>query len=166
MISKDQSIVTQVAAKIASELTNTTPLADRNEQTVQALYLSHYDFVCEVLNTTHGFTNDTMPFLLETTSANTAPSAPSVPTQLEVAVSNVANAFPSAMYDASSGIQIRGTQHGPVPSWLTNACSKAGVKAVFDNRDTANAENRRPLFKAADGTMDKNGKPLAFWAPK
>lgn len=158
MISKDESIVTQVAAKIASELTSNTA-SDGDISTVQSTYLSHFDFVRELLVSTHGFNSNTN-FLTETTTT-------SAPTPTQVAVTNVANAFGNSMQDMSSGgIQIKGTQHGPIPAWLTNACSKAGVKAVFDNRDTANAENRRPLFKAADGTTDKNGKPVAFWAPK
>jgi hypothetical protein len=53
-----------------------------------------------------------------------------------------------------------------LPQWLIDECTKNGVTKVFDNRDTANAENRRPLFKAADGKTNAKGQPLAFWAPK
>lgn len=155
MISKDESIVTQVAAKIASDLTNTTQLEDRSISSVQSAYLQHYDFVVELMKSTHGW---------DTTS--TAPAMPvSVGNTTEAnAIANIQQAFPTATEQV--GIQVKGTQHGPLPAWLSNACRKAGVTAVFDNRDTANAENRRPLFKAADGTTDKNGKPVAFWAPK
>lgn len=144
MISKDESIVTQVAAKIASELTGSTVIDNPNTENIQATYLSHFDFVRELLVGTHGFD-----------ASNTA-------------VKNIANAVSefNASYESAGGaLKVKGIQHGPLPSWLVDACSKAGVTAVFDNRDTATAENRRPLFKAADGTNDSKGKPLAFWAP-
>jgi len=156
MISKDESIVTQVAAKIASELTNTTAIPERNPDAIQALYLSHFDFVVDLMKSTHGWDSST------TTVSNTNVSNGN-PTESN-AIAVLQQAFPSA--SEQTGIIVKGTQHGPLPSWLSNACRKAGVTAVFDNRDTANAENRRPLFKAADGTTDKNGKPVAFWAPK
>ena len=57
-------------------------------------------------------------------------------------------------------VQIAGKTHGTVPSWLNRAASKAGVDKVFDNRDTATTENRRPHFVSADG----NKTP--FWPPK
>ena len=154
MISKDQSIVTQVAAKIASELTNTTAIPERTPDAIQALYLSHYDFITELMNSTHGWDSGT----------DTAVNVSVGNTTEANAVATIQQVFPNS--EVQTGIVIKGTQHGPVPAWLTNACRKAGVTAVFDNRDTANAENRRPLFKAADGTTDKNGKPVAFWAPK
>ena len=166
MISKDQSIVTQVAAKIASELTNTTAIPERTPHAIQSLYLSHFDFVRELLNETHGFDGnvsaETPP-----TVAQGRPSIPTInPSQAQQQVTSaVANAFPNAEYESGHGIKVVNTQHGPLPAWLVDACVKAGVTQVWDNRDTANAENRRPLFKAADGPK-KDGKPLAFWAPK
>ena len=149
MISKDQSIVTQVAAKIASELTGITQ-TDGNLDSIQAAYLDHFDFVLTALNDAHG--------------GATAPA--SVPTILANTEQNVVNAFNATYESAGAALQVKGIQHGPIPAWLVEACSKAGVTAVFDNRDTATAENRRPMFKAADGTTDKNGKPLAFWPPR
>lgn len=165
MISKDESIVTQVAAKIASELVNTTAIPDRNPDAVQSLYLSHFDFVVDLMKSTHGWLSNTTT---ESAPVQQMPTMPNVsignsPTEAN-AIATLQQAFPSAT--EQTGIVVKGTQHGPIPAWLTNACRKAGVTAVFDNRDTANAENRRPLFKAADGTTDKNGKPVAFWAPK
>ena len=38
--------------------------------------------------------------------------------------------------------------------------SKAGVVKVFDNRETATPENKRPQFVSADGNK------VPFWAPK
>lgn len=162
MISKDESIVTQVAAKIASELVNTTAIPERTTDAIQALYLSHFDFVVDLMKSTHGWSDN------NTTITQPVQQMPQVsvgnsPTEAN-AVAMLQQAFPTA--SEQTGIVVKGTQHGPIPAWLVNACRKSGVTAVFDNRDTANAENRRPLFKAADGTTDKNGKPVAFWAPK
>lgn len=162
MISKDQSIVTQVAAKIASELTNTTAIPDRSPEAIQALYLSHFDFVVELMNDTHGFTSGG--------SANTAssPSAmPTMPTTSAPSVeASIQQAFPTATYESHDVVHVKGVQHGPLPAWLVDACVKQGVTSVYDNRDTANAENKRPLFKAADGKVNDKGFPIAFWAPK
>lgn len=147
MISKDESIVTQVAAKIASELTSATQ-NDGSEASVQATYLSHFDFVRELLVGAHGFG-----------------SAPA-PSQSFNNVDNVVATFGASYESAGNALQVQGIQHGPLPEWLVKACAKSGCTKVFDNRDTATPENRRPLFKAADNTTDpKTGKPLAFWAP-
>lgn len=147
MISKDESIVISVAAKIASEMTVATAHnGDVNE--IQSAYLSHFDFVRELLVGAHDFS-----------------SAPAPAKQASANVNNVVAEFGASYESAGSSLQIKGVQHGPIPAWLVDACVKAGVTSVYDNRDTANAENRRPLFKAADGTTDSKGKPLAFWAP-
>lgn len=147
MISKDESIVTQVAAKIASELTSATK-TNGSAEAVQATYLSHFDFVRELIVGAHGFDE--------------------APKQAPVAQRNIDNAvseFGGGYESAGNGLIVKGVQHGPLPAWLVDACSKAGVTAVFDNRDTATAENRRPLFKAADGKTNGKGQPMAFWAP-
>jgi hypothetical protein len=143
MISKDESIVTQVAAKIASELTMGTSTGGSAEE-IQATYLSHFDFVRELLVSTHGF---------------------GVQAQNNNNISNAINELGASYESAGSSLEVKGIQHGPLPAWLVDACKSAGVTAVFDNRDTANSVNRRPLFKAADGKTDSKGKPLAFWAP-
>jgi hypothetical protein len=150
MISKDESIVTQVAAKIASELTCKTE-CDGNLENIQSAYLAHFDFVRELLVGTHGF------------GEVVATNSPKVSTETN-RVNDIAESF-GAGYTQGSGVQIKGKQHGPIPAWLVTACAKANVTTVYDNRDTSTAENRRPLFKAVDGNMDAKGQPLAFWAP-
>ena len=171
MISKDESIVTQVAAKIASELTRDTQ-TDGTLGDVQATYIQHFDFVRELLVSVHEFpTNAPMTNspIVPTTNANTY-NRPSIkvtqvtPTQT-MTVQDIAQSF-DASYETGSGIQVKGTQHGPLPAWLISACSKVGVTEVWDNRDTANAENRRPLFKAVNGPVDAKGNVMAFWAPR
>jgi hypothetical protein len=147
MISKDESIVTQVAAKIASELTSISSDGGSVED-VQATYLSHFDFVRELLVGAHGFDE-----------------APKQAPATQRAVDNVVSEFGASYESAGGALKVKGIQHGPLPAWLVDACAKAGVTAVFDNRDTATPENRRPLFKAADGTNGPKGQPLAFWAP-
>jgi hypothetical protein len=159
VISKDESIITQVVAKIASELTGATQTGGSQEE-IQAVYLSHFDFVREVVFGAHN---------ISATPAVTVTNATSAPvTEAEImSAFNAAYALNGqANTPPTGGLVIKGTQHGPIPSWLVAQASKAGVTAVFDNRDTATAENRRPMFKAADGTTDKNGKPLAFWPPR
>ena len=150
MISKDESIVAQVCAKIASELTGMTQ-TDGTLEAIQATYLQHFDFVREAVGDVHGF---------GATPAPTQGSYTSAPVT-EAELVQTFNATPT-----NGGLTIAGTQHGPIPSWLTAQAAKAGVTKVFDNRDTATVENRRPMFKAADGKTDKNGKPLAFWPPR
>lgn len=151
MISKDESIVTQVAAKIASELTCKTA-CDGVLENIQSAYLAHFDFVRELLVSTHGFGEAQAPVT----------NTPRVST--ETRVQDIAESF-DASYTQGSAVRIKGTQHGPIPAWLVTACAKANVTTVYDNRDTSTAENRRPLFKAVDGNMDAKGQPLAFWAP-
>lgn len=152
MISKDESIVAQVCAKIASELTGITQ-TDGTLESIQATYLAHFDFVREAVGDIHGFgANAPMPTVAPTTSVT------------EQELISTFNATPVSTSGAS--ITIKGAQHGPIPSWLVAQASKAGVTAVYDNRDTATVENRRPFFKAADGKMNAKGQPVAFWPPK
>jgi hypothetical protein len=144
VISKDESIVAQVCAKIASELTGMTQ-TDGTAESIQATYLSHFDFVREAVGSIHGFGITTAP-------------ATSVTEQELISTFNATPVGTAqTTYAQPASLVIKGTQHGPIPSWLVAQASKAGVTAVYDNRDTATAENRRPMFKAADGTT--NARP-------
>lgn len=154
MISKDQSIVTQVAAKIASELTAITE-HDGNLESIQHAYLSHFDFVRTALIDAHDF--DTAPA--------TIPVYTPKESVKQANLDNTIETFGAGYESAGAGLQIKGTQHGAIPAWLVDACSKAGVTAVYDNRDKATAENRRPLFKAVDGPLNAKGEQMAFWPP-
>lgn len=79
-----------------------------------------------------------------------------------------ATAQPQGLPQAPTGnLQVVGQQHGALPSWLVQQCAAAGITKVYDNRVdrdgndiTTNPANKRPWFKAADGS-DK-----AFWPPK
>lgn len=158
MISKDESIITQVVAKIASELTGVTQ-TDGSQEQIQAVYLSHFDFVREVVFGAHNIQASPQVTI---TNATATTSVNAMATEAELI--DMFNATP--VETQSSGIRVVGTQHGPIPSWLSEQARRAGVTKVYDNRDTANAENRRPMFKAADGTMNAKGQPVAFWPPK
>lgn len=155
MISKDQSIVTQVAAKIASELTNTTQIPERTPEAIQALYLSHYDFMVELMNNTHGFNAPTTEEVLMQAFPNS---------EISTTNANAPTAIISQMTVAPVGeVAIAGKQHGDIPKWLVTAAKKAGVSRVWDNRDTA-VGTRRPWFKQAD--VADGQEPVAFWPPR
>lgn len=155
MISKDQSIVTQVAAKIASELTCKTE-AGGTLESIQSAFLSNFDFVNEVLQNAHGNSIEHGMQLMQEAFPNST-------------VQEYAPAQPKAMIatpppmSAKGSIEIAGKQHGDLPNWLITACQKAGVGRVWDNRDQA-VGTKRPWFKQAD-TVDGQ-EAVAFWPPK
>lgn len=144
MISKDQSIVTQVAAKIAAELIIKTEDTSKNISE----WLQAFDAVNEALMKAHAteVIKGAFPGATDVTTAR--------PTFTATTTTN-----------SNGGVAVAGTQHGDLPSWLLSACAKAGVTKVWDNRDTA-VGTKRPWFKSADGTMSDKGEPVAFWPPK
>lgn len=133
---KEMSIVTQVAAKIAAELT------PRSENTDQIL--GDYAVLFETIS---GILTDK----IFSQSASTE-------TTIERATERIMDAFPNSMV-GSSEVRIKGKQHGDIPNWLITACSEAGVSEVYDNRDGLSENPKRPWFKATTGTK-------AFWPPK
>jgi hypothetical protein len=145
MINKDQSIVTQVAAKIASEL---TPKTDDVLANI-ASWVIAFEATTDALLTKHGMTDD--PNQVATTVINTA-------TQM------IMEAFPDSTVVSQPsgngfGVRIKGKQHGPIPEWLNAECAKKGITEVWDNRDGLAANPKRPWFKSTS-TED------AFWAPR
>lgn len=56
-------------------------------------------------------------------------------------------------------LQIKGTQHGPIPQWALDAAAEQGIVLAYDNRDTLAANPKRPWFKCVE-----SGAPI--WAPK
>lgn len=144
-ISKDQSIITQVAAKIAADL---TPKTD-DIMTNIANWAMAFDATTDALLEKHGMTKGGM-------------------TEVEAtqAITETFNATPvtaptSAPVASSGGFQVRikGKQHGPIPAWLSAECAKVGVTEVWDNRDGLQANPKRPWFKAVSGDQ-------AFWEPR
>ena len=153
MISKDQSIIMQVAAKIAADLVNTTTLPERNVDVVQATFLSHFDVVNETLQKANGMSLLQEAFPDATVETITATNGEAKPTLAKAPV----------IAPAITTIKIAGKQHGDIPNWLIAACQKAGVARVWDNRDQA-VGTKRPWFKQAD--QAEGVEPAAFWPPK
>lgn len=158
-ISKDESIITQVAAKIAADLI--PPDTDVNANITN--WLIAFDAVREAMFEAHG-------------------SAPIPTAQQQVAPSHIAdpvaavnNVFPNTQPVAqpqfnqpmtNMSVAVKGTQHGPLPDWLVSQCAAAGVTQVWDNRDGLAQNPKRPWFKAADGTKNARGEDMAFWPPR
>jgi hypothetical protein len=145
-VSKDQSIILQVAGKIAADLTN------KHEDISQTItdWSIAFDAVSDALLTTMGMNiNTTSPEQMVMDAFGAVPA----PAQFTPA--------PQAQVPTSGGFQVRikGQQHGPIPEWLHTECAKVGVTEVWDNRDGLSANPKRPWFKAVQG--DK-----AFWAPR
>ena len=145
MINKDQSIVTQVAAKIASEL---TPKTDDVLANI-ASWVIAFEATTDALLTKHGMTDD--PNQVATTVINSA-------TQMTM------EAFPDSTVVSQPsgngfGVRIKGKQHGPVPEWLNAECAKKGITEVWDNRDGLAQNPKRPWFKSTSSED-------AFWAPR
>lgn len=136
---KDKSIITQVAAKIAAEL---TPKAGDVNTNISA-FADAFDAVTELLlGAIYG-----------------GSQAHYMPQQMEAQdVATVQRAFPEAT--EISGVIVRGTQHGELPSWLITACKKDGITEVYDNRDGLASNPKRPWFKAV------NDKEKAYWPPR
>lgn len=139
MVSKDQSIIMQVAAKIAADLTPKTE--DVNNNIVS--FVTAYDAVCEIMLNSQGLTPGA--------------GAPAQSTDEQTLIQH----FPEATPVSSGGftVRIKGKQHGPIPDWLVTACQAKGVTEVWDNRDGLASNPKRPWFKSTS-TDD------AFWAPR
>lgn len=138
-VSKDHSIILQVAGKIAADI---TPKTDDIMSNI-ANWGVAYDAVSDALLTSMGM------------------SADAVANAEQVLVESF-NATPVQTPTASSGgfqVRIKGKQHGPIPDWLHAECAKKGVTEVWDNRDGLAVNPKRPWFKAVNGTD-------AFWEPR
>lgn len=145
-MNKDQSIITQVAAKIAADLTPNTDSVDANI----VAWVQAFDAVRESLFEAIG----DMP----TATYAPAPQQMQTPAPAQTQEQMITNAFPTAS-PAIGNIRIKGNQHGPIPEWLVSACAKDGVTEVWDNRDGLAANPKRPWFKAVNGNQ-------AYWEPK
>jgi hypothetical protein len=151
-ISKDQSIITQVAAKIAADL---TPKTD-DLQTNVGNWVVAFDVTLEALLEKHGMT--------ELTDEQVAEVAQQVFPNSVVVTQTSAPQWATQQAQAqtqTSGFQVRvkGKQHGDIPAWLSAECAKKGVTEVWDNRDGLTVNPKRPWFKSTTSND-------AFWAPK
>lgn len=136
MVDKDKSIITQVAAKIAADLT----VSGKTVAEFTNIFLDIKDVLLEVIYSGE-------PAMLVTE---------------EQQVAAVMQTFPQAtQVQAFNGsLQVAGKQHGDLPDWLIDACKRDGITKVYDNRDGLSANPKRPWFKAVDD------KEKAYWPPR
>jgi hypothetical protein len=67
--------------------------------------------------------------------------------------------------ELSPGVRIIGGNGDPAPAWLYEEAKKAGVTAVFDNREDLQRNPKLPWFKQAEPEVDsQDRKP--FWPPR
>ena len=118
---KDRSIIIQVAAKIAADLTQMDQTTDHKVSEFGALFTDIKDIL---LDTIYG----------DQPIANPAQA--------------VQSAFPTGGF--VDGVRVKNDQQGPLPQWLLDACAKDGVTEVYDNRADLGANPRRPWFKAVN----------------
>ena len=122
---KDQAIITQVAAKIAADLT----ISGKSVADFTATFLDIKDVLFDVI---YG----------ESASTQTLTSEPAQ-------VAAMQQTFPQATQQ-NFAVAVAGKQHGDLPNWLIDACKKDGITKVYDNRDGLSANPKRPWFKAVD----------------
>lgn len=153
MLSKDMSIVTQVAAKIAADLVK----VNEDVNTTIVDWSIAFSAVLDALMEQHNVQSVeiaeqaiTAAFQNTTVETQVTHSVPQPPRQTSV----------------GGGVQVAGTQHGDLPDWLAAQCAASGVTRVWDNRDGLAQNPKRPWFKAADGTKNSKGEDIAFWPPK
>ena len=140
MIDKDKSIITQVAAKIAADLTDRNAGMNVDEKVSQfaSIFAEIKDILLESIYSGQPATSTA------TTSNGEA---------------TFKAHFPEASQVISS-LSVKNDQQGPLPQWLLDACARDGVTEVYDNRADLSTNPRRPWFKAV------NDKEKAYWPPK
>lgn len=135
----------QVAGKIAADI---TPKSDDVQLNI-ANWVMAFDATVDALFEKMGMSSTASPVADEQFIQTAFPNSQVVtqPTQ-------------QVFQPAQGGqVRIKGTQHGPIPSWLNGECAKKGVTEVWDNRDGLAVNAKRPWFKSTTGTE-------AFWEPK
>lgn len=147
-ISKDQSIITQVAAKIAADL---TPLTDDVNMNISN-WLIAFDATSDALLEKHGMTaldDQQIAEVVQQVFPNSVTVTQSSAPQWAVEQAQL----------PKFQVRIKGRQHGDIPAWLHAECAKKGVTEVWDNRDGLSINPKRPWFKSTTSND-------AFWAPK
>lgn len=145
---KDRAIITQVCAKIASDMTDKTKDVDARISEFAVLFSTVTDILIESI---YG----------ETTQAKAVSQNNNVVQMIKESFSGsteVTSEQPKSS-GSSGSIQIVGKQHGELPDWLIKACKRDGVVKVYDNRDGLEANAKRPHFKAVEAEK-------AYWPPR
>jgi hypothetical protein len=141
---KDRAIITQVCAKIASDLTSKDNGVDERIGEFTTLFSTITEIIMEQIygGETTQMQNDNIIQLAKDTF-----NAEQVATPM------------SSMQSSGETVTVKGKQHGPLPDWLIKACKRDGVTTVYDNRDGLAANPKRPSFKAVDAEK-------AYWPPR
>jgi len=152
----NEAIIVQTSAKIAAELVAQVSGIKTTEDVIGE-WRNAFDAVNDAIFAKVGLSSQRNP-----TPISSGRDVPVVTRERMIAgMEEVKQGRPvSGMKGKAESVQIAGRQHGDVPAWLNRAAAKAGVTKVWDNRDVATPENRRPWFVSADA--NKTG----FWPPK
>lgn len=158
MDQKDRSIMVQVAAKIAADLTPLTlNVSERNTpEEVANLFVRTFSVVVEGMFDGHAEIETKW-----TGSAVKSSEASRKAYDSGMSVAEVAERF-NAVVENEPILQVRvaGKQHGDLPPWLHGECLKKGTIAVFDNRDKLAQNPKRPWF------VDADNRDNAYWPPR
>ena len=146
---KDRAIITQVCAKIASDMTDKTKDVDSRLGEFAVLFSTVTDILIEAI---YGDNKQATATAVAQNNNVVQMIKNSFPNSTEVAT-------PSEQPKSSGAIQIVGKQHGEIPDWLIKACKRDGVVKVYDNRDGLEANAKRPHFKAVEAEK-------AYWPPR
>jgi len=142
---KDRAIITQVCAKIASDLTDKTRDVDARISEFAVLFSTVTDILIESI---YG----------EVTQAKAVAQNNNVVQMIKESFSG-STEMSSEQPKSSGSLKIVGKQHGDIPDWLIKACKRDGVDKVYDNRDGLEANAKRPHFKAVEAEK-------AYWPPR
>lgn len=146
---KDRAIITQVCAKIASDMTDKTKDVDARISEFAVLFSTVNDILIEAI---YGENKQATATAVAQNNNVVQMIKDSFPNSTEVAT-------PSEQPKSNGSIQIVGKQHGDIPDWLIKACKRDGVVKVYDNRDGLEANAKRPHFKAVEAEK-------AYWPPR
>lgn len=155
-LSTSESIVAQVAAKIAADL------VDKNGQSLGAVlddWDAAFQTVKKSLYEAHGFGDGFAQQVAVPQQNSYSNSAPSY--NIDQAEQAINNTFQGTTL-AQHSIRVKGDQHGPLPDWLFAEAAAAGVDEVWDNRGDLGPNGNRPHFKSTS----KDPNAPAFWPPK
>ena len=142
---KDRAIITQVCAKIASDMTDKTKDVDTRISEFAVLFSTVTDILIESI---YG----------ESTQAAATAQNNNVVQMIKESFSG-STEVSSEQSKSSGSLKIVGKQHGDIPDWLIKACKRDGVDKVYDNRDGLEANAKRPHFKAVEAEK-------AYWPPR
>ena len=143
---KDRAIITQVCAKIASDLTDKTRDVDARISEFAVLFSTVTDILIESI-------------YWEATQAAAAVTQNNNVVQMIKESFSGSTEVSSEQTKPSGSLKIVGKQHGDIPDWLIKACKRDGVDKVYDNRDGLEVNAKRPHFKAVEAEK-------AYWPPR